>query len=60
VSTAWHGQLLRLLAASGRATLHLLWPSKFAAPESTSLSHELPMGGAILLAVLALAVRSAS
>lgn len=58
--TAWRGQLRRLLGASYHATLHLIAPSRF--PRQAALEQapfELPMGGAILLAALALCVRSA-
>ena len=58
-SMAWNGRLLSLLQASLRATLHLVVPSRFARPEPTQGSAELPMGGAILCATLALMIRSA-
>jgi len=58
-SMAWNGRLIALLCASARATLHLLAPSRFARPLPTEGSAELPMGGAILLAAVALFVRSA-
>jgi prepilin peptidase CpaA len=57
-SSAWHGQLGALLRASWRATLHLFWPSRFAPSVPSGFSHEAPMGGAILVAVIALCVRS--
>jgi len=58
-SMAWHGRLIALLAASLRATLHLLAPARFARPLPTEGSAELPMGGAILCAAVALLVRGA-
>lgn len=57
-TTAWHGKLGALLRSSVRASLHLVSPSRFAAPSVAGFSQELPMGGAILLAVLALCLRS--
>lgn len=55
---AWRGQLLRLLGASVRASLHLLAPARFVAPNTAVVSMELPMGLAILCAALALSARS--
>lgn len=55
---AWSGRLARLLAQSWRASLHLLAPQRFARPEAGEGSVELPMGLAILIASLALCVRS--
>jgi prepilin peptidase CpaA len=56
--TAWHARLRSLLRSSWRASLHLLAPSRFALPEQTEQALlELPMGLAILLAVLALWLR---
>ncbi len=57
-SMAWNGRLLALLHASFRATLHLVVPSRFERPSPTEGSAELPMGGAIFCAALALMVRS--
>jgi prepilin peptidase CpaA len=57
-SSAWNGRLWTLLTASLRASLHLLWPSRFADPSPTQGGTEVPMGGAILLAVLTLCARS--
>ena len=59
-STAWHGRVLALLAASFRATLHLVAPARFAPPVPVGAHSEVPMGGAILLATLAMALRGAS
>ena len=59
-STAWHGRLLSLLGASLRATLHLVAPSRFPPPVPVGAHSEVPMGGAILLATLAVALRSGS
>lgn len=57
---AWHGRLWVLLRASLRASLHVVLPSRFARPEtSDALSTELPLGGAIFIAMLAMALRSA-
>jgi prepilin peptidase CpaA len=59
-STAWHGRLGALLRSSCRATLHLLAPARFARPSGVEYeSVELPMGVAILLSALAVALRSA-
>jgi prepilin peptidase CpaA len=60
LTRAYHGGLLAFLHSSLRASLHLVAPRRFSAPEEAGASAELPMGGAILLAVLALAVRSLS
>jgi len=60
VTSVWSGRLLRLLVASWRASLHLLRPARFPPPEAGAESVELPMGLAILCAVLALAARSVS
>ena len=57
---AWHGRFLALLAASWRATLHLIAPSRFPPPVPVGPHAEVPMGGAILLATLAVALRSVS
>jgi prepilin peptidase CpaA len=59
-TTAWHGRLFTLLAASLRATLHLVAPSRFPPPVPVGAHSEVPMGGAILLATLAVALRSGS
>lgn len=56
---AWHGRLARLLAQSWRASLHLIAPARFLRPEPSEGSVELPMGLAIMVASLALCVRSA-
>lgn len=56
---ALRGQLLRMLGASLRASLHLLAPARFVAPDTAVASMELPMGLAILCATLALSARSA-
>jgi prepilin peptidase CpaA len=57
---AYHGGLWALLAGSVRATLHMVAPGRFVAPALAGDCEELPMGGAIFLAVTALAVRSVS
>lgn len=59
-SSAWHGRLWALLRASLNATLHLCFPRRFVAPGPGPTSVELPMGGAIFLATLALVVRGGS
>ncbi len=58
-SMAWNGRLLALMRASFHATLHLILPSRFARPEPAEGSAELPMGGAILCAAVALMLRGA-
>lgn len=60
LARAYHGGLLAFLRASVRASLHLVAPRRFAVPAEAGASAELPMGGAIFLALLALAVRSLS
>jgi prepilin peptidase CpaA len=57
-SMAWDGRLRALLQASFRATLHLVLPSRFERPLPTEGCAELPMGGAILGASLAVLIRS--
>lgn len=56
VRTALHGGLWRLVRASWSASLHLLAPARFAAPEGEGL--ELPLGLAIFVAIFALGLRS--
>jgi prepilin peptidase CpaA len=60
LARAYHGGLRPFLRASVRASLHLVAPRRFAAPRLEAGASELPMGGAIFLAVLALALRSLS
>jgi prepilin peptidase CpaA len=57
-STAWNGRLWALLRASFYATLHLLWPARFPRQDAQEVVVEMPMGGAILCAVVALCLRS--
>jgi prepilin peptidase CpaA len=57
-SSAWQGRLAALLRASLLAFLHLVYPARFARPPSSEGGAELPMGGAIFVAVLALGLRS--
>ena len=59
LAMAWHGRFARLLAQSWRASLHLIAPARFARPQAGEGSMELPMGLAILVAILALCLRSA-
>jgi prepilin peptidase CpaA len=59
--TAWRGRLGALLRSSYQASLHLLAPSRFARPEGEAHeSLEMPMGTAILIAVIAVALRALS
>jgi hypothetical protein len=60
-STAWHGRLGGLLYSSYRASLHLMAPARFARPTGEqNESVELPMGAAIMLAVVAACLRTLS
>ena len=60
-TTAWHGRLGALLRASCQASLHLVAPARFVRPSGAQHeSVELPMGAAIVAAVVALCVRTLS
>lgn len=59
--TAWHGRLGALLRSSCQASLHLVSPARFSRPAGAQHeSVELPMGAAIVAAVVALCVRTLS
>jgi prepilin peptidase CpaA len=59
--TTWRGRFGALLRSSCQASLYLLAPGRFRRPEGeTYESVEMPMGAAILIAVLAVALRALS
>ncbi|MFT3928078.1 MAG: A24 family peptidase [Myxococcales bacterium] len=58
-TSGWHGRLWALMRASVQASLHLLAPARFTRPGGPEhASVELPMGAAILMAVLLLCLRA--
>jgi prepilin peptidase CpaA len=58
-TAAWHARLGALLRASLRASLRLVAPARFGCPVGSGEGPvELPMGAAILLAVVGLCLRS--